>query len=762
MKPFNNKTPFSCKLLTQWLVLLLFIPLSLSVNAQEHLVASQAQYQQALKHLQPGDKIILKNGIWQDFEIDFIAKGNAEAPIELTAQTKGKVILSGQSNLTLAGEYLTVSGLVFKHGFTPSNEVISFKKTDTQVANHSRVTEVVIDNYNNPDRQVSDNWIGLYGQHNRLDHNHFTAKRNAGVTLAVRLEGKHNQQNQHRIDHNYFGPRPILGSNGGETIRIGTSHHSLSDSLTVVENNFFDRCDGEVEIISVKSGKNRIQNNLFYQSRGTLTLRHGNGNIIDSNVFLGNGIDHTGGIRIINRDQIVTNNYLEGLTGTRFGSGLTIMNGVPNSPLNRYHQVVNANINHNSFINLEHIELAAGSDSERSAPPQDSTLTQNLFINSTAPFSVHDDINGLTFTDNLSNISLNKINPNIAKGLSSQQVPLARAVNGLLYPSDTALTHYGATPKLTPTLKQHTGVSWYPKSELSVAFQSGNIITVSSEEGELGTAVQSAQPGDTLLLKDGHYNVSNILAITKPLTFKALNKHQAIISFKRPSLFEIQNNGNLQLDGLRITGINSPNASGNSVVRTRSTGMLTNYRFEMLNSIVEQLNIHHQFHFFDSGNRAFADEINISHNLFSHISGDLFRLDKETDDKGIYNAEYLTLSHNQFEHIQGSVASVYRGGKDESTFGPHVSVKHNQFHDVAMGKQNSPAALLKLHGVQVSQIDHNSFSDSAAIVVEHTVGEPKTNITNNKLINSALPQVSELVTTGQHTANINNNKVQTR
>ncbi|MCT8985535.1 hypothetical protein [Shewanella phaeophyticola] len=79
-----------------------------------------------------------------------------------------------------------------------------------------------------------------------------------------------------------------------------------------------------------------------------------------------------------------------------------------------------------------------------------------------------------------------------------------------------------------------------------------------------------------------------------------------------------------------------------------------------------------------------------------------------------------------------------------------------------MGKHNLSGALITLHGVQVSQIDHNSFSDSAAIVVEHTVGEPKTNITNNKLINSAFPQVSELVSTGKHTANINNNKVQTR
>jgi len=83
---------------------------------------------------------------------------------------------------------------------------------------------------------------------------------------------------------------------------------------------------------------------VFFESRGTLTLRHGNGNIIEENVFFGNGVDHTGGIRIINKNQTVKNNYLEGLTGYRFGSGFTVMNGVPNSPINRYHQVENATI----------------------------------------------------------------------------------------------------------------------------------------------------------------------------------------------------------------------------------------------------------------------------------------------------------------------------------------------------------------------------------------------------------------------------------
>ena len=44
----------------------------------------------------------------------------------------------------------------------------------------------------------------------------------------------------------------------------------------------FDRCDGEVEIISSKSGGNIYRGNLFLQSRGTLTLRHGDGNLVET------------------------------------------------------------------------------------------------------------------------------------------------------------------------------------------------------------------------------------------------------------------------------------------------------------------------------------------------------------------------------------------------------------------------------------------------------------------------------------------------
>ncbi|MGZ9899260.1 chondroitinase-B domain-containing protein [Shewanella gaetbuli] len=745
------------QILTACLVCLL--SLSTSAVAKVYPVSNQQQYQQVLPKLIAGDTVQLANGVWQDFEIIFSGQGREDAPISLRAETKGKVILSGQSNLSLSGQYLHVSGLVFKNGYTPSSAVIAYRVNENQLANHSRVTEVVIDNYNNPDRHDSDHWVALYGQHNRFDHNHLVGKRNKGVTVTVRLGGEANQQNHHRIDGNYFGPRPTLGSNGGETIRIGTSHHSMSESFTVVENNFFDRCDGEVEIISVKAGANRIVNNTFFESRGTLTLRHGNGNVVENNVFLGNGVDHTGGIRVINRSQLITNNYLEGLTGYRFGSGFTMMNGVPNSAINRYHQVVNANVHHNSFINVEHIDLAAGSDKERSAVPIDSRISDNLFFNQNnqAPFSVFDDISGIRFSNNIANSLENNV---ISQGINTANIKLERAANGLLYPLDEQQAKFGVSKNLTPVQKADTGVSWYPKTEPEVAFDSGINHTLASVDS-LYHAIKLAQNGDVIVLADGDYAIDKTLMINKTLTIKALNEKAAKLTFSKSALFEIQNGGNLKLDGLHISGEQSPDSVGNSVVRTSKWGMLTNYRFRLTNSDISQLNINHSFHFFDSSNHAFANQIHISHNRFSNISGDIFRLDKETEDLGIYNAEYLTINHNQFEQIDGAVVKLYRGGTDESTFGPHLAFNHNQLKNVGIGQRNKASASVYLHGVQVAELSHNHMIDSAKVVIEHTTGEPISKITHNQFINSGEPTVTELYAKGKPTAYMADNHIST-
>ncbi|WP_296045112.1 polysaccharide lyase 6 family protein [uncultured Alteromonas sp.] len=736
------------------IALLVSLCLSFNLTAKEYFVENKQAYQNIAQRLKAGDTVTLKNGVWENFEILLSGQGTESAPITLTAETKGGVIISGQSNLRLAGQYLVVSGLVFKNGYTPTSAVIEFRRNKNELAFNSRVTEIVIDNFNNPDKQESDYWVALYGQHNRLDHSHIVGKRNKGVTVAVRLNNEESQQNYHRLDHNYFGYRPTFGSNGGETLRIGTSHYSLTDSHTLVENNYFEHTNGEVEIISIKSGKNIIRNNTFFEARGTLTMRHGNGNLIEENVFIGNNVPHTGGIRVINRDQFVRNNYLEGLTGYRFGSGFTVMNGVPDSPINRYHQVDNATIENNTFADVQHIHLAAGSDAERSAPPVNSVFRNNLIINTSGkhPFSVFDDISGITFSNNL----INQAPPaDIEYGFKRQEIALQRNDSGLL----TANGKAGASSSLQSTKKSQTGVSWYPKKAPETAFGSGRTHQVEASASALLMAIDKAQDGDTLELASGHYIVPKLIVIDKTLTVKARHHGKAKLSFERTALFEIRDGGNLSLHGLSITGQYSPDAAGNSVIRSQKWGMLNNYRFVMTDSTVSDLNINHSFNFFTTGKGAFADQITLVNNTFNQVTGDILSLDSEIEDLGIYNAEYVTLTDNTFSQIQGAIVKLYRGGTDESTFGPHFDMTGNTVDTAGNGKRNKRNASLFLHGVQVTNIANNEVRHSAPVKVEHTVGEPITSITNNVFEDTSAPQVEELRMPGPHTATLHNNRI---
>jgi poly(beta-D-mannuronate) lyase len=697
--------------------------LALPAAAAELRVSTQPEYEEAVKAARPGDTIVLANGEWRDFEILFKGEGTANQPITLTAETKGKVVIAGQSNLRLAGRHLVVSGLVFKDGYSPTNAVIQFRSTKGDYAFHSRVTEVVIDHFNNPERYEDDMWVAMYGKHNRFDHNHLEGKSNRGVTVVVRLDAEESRENHHRIDHNYFGPRQILGSNGGETMRIGTSHYSLSDSFTLVENNYFDRCNGEVEIISAKSGSNVFRGNLFFESRGTLTLRHGNDNVIEDNVFLGNRKDHTGGIRVINKRQTVRNNYMHGLTGHRFGGGFVIMNGVPNSRINRYHQVDGAVIENNSIIDVDHIELGAGSDEERTATPINSAFRANLVYNADGRenINVYDDMSGIEFSGNSMN----------------EKVELAVADNGLLYPVDPELASIGVSKDLKVLKREETGPSWYPKAGFGDRFEGGMTHAVEPGLDTLVAGIAAAGPADVIELAAGDYLLSRTIIVDKPLTIRS--DGNARIEYERTALFEIVEGGSLKLDGVTVSGASSPDRHGNAAIRTSRYSMLNNFALIIENSVFEDLDMNHSFNVLTVAKHTFADRIEIRNSRFRNVTGAVLALDVENDDLGIYNAEYITITDSSFENIGKAVADVYRGGTDESTFGPHFEMSSSTVTAAGKDARNKSGASIRLHGVQATDIYNNEFVGSEGILVWETVGEPVTNLRNNKFEKTAEP-----------------------
>ena len=149
-----------------------------------NLVRTIDEFNTAVANLQPGDEIVLANGTWTDVEFELKAEGLPDKPIVLRAEEPGKVIITGQSNLGFSGSHIVVSGLVFKDGYTPTSEVISFRTSKDELANNSRVTNTVIDGFSNPERQDSDTWVAIYGKNNQVDHNSLLNKGNRGVTLT--------------------------------------------------------------------------------------------------------------------------------------------------------------------------------------------------------------------------------------------------------------------------------------------------------------------------------------------------------------------------------------------------------------------------------------------------------------------------------------------------------------------------------------------------------------------------------------------------
>ncbi|MFV0467708.1 MAG: chondroitinase-B domain-containing protein [Dysgonomonas sp.] len=325
--------------------------------------------------LLPGDIVYLADGTYSDFQVVFSGSGTAINPITLKAKNEGKVVLTGNINLKIGGSYLVVDGLTLKDGMAANEgDIIEFRTSSSVFANNCRLTNTVIDNCNNPDESYqtstdkSERWVMLYGKNNRVDHCYFTNKTSGGVLMMVNIEKSDSQENNHLIDHNFFGYRSKFSpGNNAETIRLGDSKTSQLSCQTIVESNFFYTCNGEAEIVSIKSCDNIIRKNVFYESQGALVCRHGHRNTIESNAFIGNGVNDCGGVRVINQGHKIYNNFFQDLQGTGSRSALCVMMGIfekPTSstdldkePLNAYHQVKDVEISYNTFVNCKNVDL---------------------------------------------------------------------------------------------------------------------------------------------------------------------------------------------------------------------------------------------------------------------------------------------------------------------------------------------------------------------------------------------------------------------
>jgi len=336
-------------------------------------------------NLKPGDIVEVLDGNYDIGGLSIESSGTYNQPIIIRSKNIGGAVLLGNSYFDLRrSSYIQIEGFDIR-----SNVYTAIK---LQACNNVRITRNVF-NLSETEGQ-SGKWILIGGiwndpsatsHHNRIDHNIFKDKRELGNFITIDGQQEpYNQMSQYdRIDHNYFfniGPRAV---NEMEAVRVGVSDLSMSSAFCIIEYNLFEECNGDPEIISVKSCDNIIRYNTFRSCEGSLCLRHGNRNEVNGNFFLGEGKEGTGGVRIYAQGHKIYNNYFEGLKGHTWDAAITLTNGDTEAgSLSAHWQINNLIVCHNTLVNnYSNIEIGyAKEDGSWKKEPKNVTVANNLVV----------------------------------------------------------------------------------------------------------------------------------------------------------------------------------------------------------------------------------------------------------------------------------------------------------------------------------------------------------------------------------------------
>jgi len=345
--------------------------------------------------------------------------GSALKPILIKSKNLFGAKITGASYFNPQGQsYVTYEG--FKFELSPVSTIFKMEG-----CSYVRITRNWFTM--NSDATKNSKWITVgeiwanetcRSHHNRIDHNLFEGKHDMGALLVI--DGSHGTvpaiSKYDRIDHNIFRDNTPRVDNEKETVRIGVSDLSNLDAYTVVENNLFENCDGDPEIVSVKSYSDTIRNNTFKGCLGTICLRQGKGSVVEGNFMFGenktvlfNGeMIGCGGVRMYGLNHKIFNNYFEGLTGDKWDAALTITNGdVTNSStsLSSHFLPENIIITNNTLINnVSNIEIGFDNSGSYGKPPKNCVIANNIITAAANPLVKYYSTTSLTGVNFVNNI----------------------------------------------------------------------------------------------------------------------------------------------------------------------------------------------------------------------------------------------------------------------------------------------------------------------------------------------------------------------
>ncbi|MEM8501182.1 MAG: chondroitinase-B domain-containing protein [Pseudomonadota bacterium] len=260
------------------------IPASFSSSER---VTNVSQLSAALSRARPGGVVWVADGTYnltshneEWFYWNSSNSGTASNKVYLLAENKGRVTFQGGGRIALRANHIVVAGIAFNIETRLFGDNIRFA--------HNKVFGATPRRFH----------VGIYGDDAEIDNTEFTQITGHAMWMAQGHSNGPGTIKRPHVHHNEWRDIPVPSRGESTNIMLGYSLAPLpagyDDNVeALIENNIFERAQGDWEVISVKSSRNVIRNNCFIANgKSFIEIRMGNENIVTGNKF-GN-IDNSG------------------------------------------------------------------------------------------------------------------------------------------------------------------------------------------------------------------------------------------------------------------------------------------------------------------------------------------------------------------------------------------------------------------------------------------------------------------------------------
>jgi len=407
-----------------WVLIFILSIHSTHLLAENIYVSNLSEFNRAQNLILAGDTITWKNGFYKNLEMLVYCSG-----IRVIAEGPGKVVFTGSSKCEIAGDHIIFSGFQFIEGKIKDDVL-------TLSGDYNLVTEVNISDY------TSNYYVNIKvgSRYNLVTYSNFEKKPHVASgekgNSVFQIEASPSSIGYNRVSFcsfiNHTAHEGAGWDYGMEALRIGYSYQCQNISRSIVEYCYFNKCNGDAEIISNKARENVFRYNTFADNgQSHFTQRHGDAAYIYGNFFL-NGM----GIRIKEgQGHAVFNNYFN--TGTY--PAISLQNHRADPPDSIL-------IAFNTFVNSGPL-LLGGSGSYK---PGHVTIANNIFMGGSTEI-----FNDPTGTETwLGNIASAQLGFSDMDGISFHYPGLISNTEGYFAPSDSspaidaALEGYPAIPDI--------------------------------------------------------------------------------------------------------------------------------------------------------------------------------------------------------------------------------------------------------------------------------------------------------------------------